>query len=264
MQRWSFVMSLSLFARKTVICWCLAAASPAVVFGQPSFSPQGGEYPIAGALPGDQTYPCAAINANGGYLVWQDNAVTTNGLRIRAESLNGNLIGANAPFAVSAVAMAKTTGDQEKPQVALLQGGGAVIVWQGGKSGFQQVFARFLGAAAGSFTTKDLRISTHTRNNQIDPHVATLANGSVVVVWSSFGQDGSLQGIFARLFSAAGKPLGNEFQVNQFSQNNQRNPAVAALTDGNFGGLDFRVAAQQLQRGCVRPHFQQFRLPRRR
>ena len=227
-------MLLSSFIRRKVVCWFLAAASPLIAFGQTNFSPQGVEYAIAGVFPGDQAYPCVAINSSGGCLVWQDNSVTTNGLRIRAERLNSgftSLDGTN--FVVSAVAKAKTTGDQEKPQVASLPGGGAVVVWQGGKTGLQQIFARFLNSA-GSFITKDLRVSAFPRINQTNPQVAVLANGNVVVVWSSFGQDGSMEGIFARIFSATGSPLGAEFQVNQSYLYNQRSPALSALSDGRF------------------------------
>lgn len=229
-------MSFLLFTRKAVICWCLAAASPLVVLGQANLAPQGGESAIAGIFAGDQVRPGVAVNSGGGYLVWQDNSLTDNGLRIRAARLSSNLSSAaGSDFAVSAIAYkkSKTTGDQEKPQVALLPDGGAAIVWQGGKVGAQKIYARFLGAD-GLFLTKDVRVSSHTRNNQMDAQVATLADGNVVVVWSSLGQDGSMQGVFARLLSPAGHPLGNEFQVNQYTLNNQRNPAVAALANGGF------------------------------
>jgi hypothetical protein len=226
-------MSLSLFARKTVIRWWLVVAAPAVVFGQTNFTPSGPEYPIAGSLPGDQVYAAAAINANGGYLVWQDNSVNSSGQRIRAKRLDSNfsLFGTN--FSVSSVVNSKTGGNQNKPQVALLQNGGAVFVWQGGIVRNQQIHARFLGAK-GSFVTADVHVSTHTKYSQSNAQVATLADGSVVIVWSSDGQDGSMQGVFARRFSATGKALGAEFQVNQYTLNNQRTPAVAGLADGNF------------------------------
>ncbi len=227
------IMSLSFFTRKMLACGFLAVASPVIAFGQAAFTPQGGESAIAGALPGDQVYPCAAINSNGGYLVWQDNAVTPHGLRIRAERLDSDLASAGPNFVVSAVAKAKTTGNQEKPKVALLNDGGAVFVWQGGKPGAQKIYARFLGAG-GSFLTKDVRVSTHKKNQQSDGQVATLADGTVVVVWASDGQDGSMLGVFARRFSPTGSALGAEFQLNQFTQNNQRSPALAALANGGF------------------------------
>jgi hypothetical protein len=178
-------------------------------------------------------YPAASISADGGFLTWQDNSVMTNGLRIRAARLSSSLTTVSN-FVVSAAAKVKTTGDQEKPQTALLHNGGAVFVWQGGKVGAQQIYARFLGSNGLFIGRTDIRVSTHTRNNQSNPQVATLADGSVMIVWSSYGQDGSMLGVFARHFSATGSAIGSEFQVNQFTLNNQRNPSVAALADGGF------------------------------
>jgi hypothetical protein len=226
-------MSLSLFARKTVIRWWLVMAAPAVVFGQTNFTPSGPEYPIAGSLPGDQVYPAAAINANGGYLVWQDNSVAKSGVRIRAARLNGSLT-VISNFLVSSVAKAATSGDQERPQVAMLNSGGAVVVWQGGKHGSQKIYARFISPDGKFLVKQDVRVSAYPKYNQINPRVVTLTNGTVVIVWASYGQDGSMLGVFARLFSPAGKALGSEFQVNQYTLNNQRTPAVAGLADGNF------------------------------
>jgi hypothetical protein len=237
-------MSLSLFARKTVIRWWLVVAAPAVVFGQTNFTPSGPEYPIAGSLPGDQVYPAAAINANGGYLVWQDNSVAKTGVRIRAARLNDGLT-VISNFLVSSVAKATTTGDQEKPQVALLNGGGAVVVWQGGKHGFQKTYARFIGPSGKFLLKQDVRVSAYPKYNQINPQVVTLTNGTVVIVWASDGQDGSMLGVFARLFSPAGKALGPEFQVNQYTSFNQRTPGVAALASGNY----VIVWISELQRG---------------
>lgn len=209
---------------------------------QNAFSPGGVNYPIAGALPGDQTLPHAAITGAGGYLVWQDNAADTNGLGIRAERLDALLNKSSLPFRVNAT----QAGDQEQPQVSILADGGAVFVWQGGKFGFQKIFARFIGPSGTTFPTGEILVNTYTNEYQIDPSVATLTDGSVVVVWSSYGQDGSLQGIYGQRLSSAGVKLGNEFQVNQFVLNNQRTPSVAALTNGGF----VVTWVSELQRGA--------------
>ncbi|NOS71123.1 MAG: hypothetical protein HOP33_14480 [Verrucomicrobia bacterium] len=189
----------------------------------------GGEYSIAGQLRADQSKPRAAISHEGGYLVWQDNVCDRDGLGIRAVALNANLQKSGAMFRVNTLGQY----DQENPRVALLRGGGAVFVWQGGRPGFQKVHARFL-SSAGSFVTGDVRVSAYTNGFQIHPDVATLADGSVIVVWASLGQDGSYQGVYGQRFASNGGRLGNEFRINQFTSNNQRTPSVAALTNGNF------------------------------
>jgi hypothetical protein len=217
-----------------------------LVNGQNAFSPGGNDYVIAGALAGDQTAPQAAVNAAGGFVVWQDNSANVNGLRIRAQRLNSSFNRAQLPFLVSSVAGNANAGDQENPQVALLKDGGAVFVWQGGRFGFQKIYARF-AAPNGTFLTSDIRVNSFTNSFQINPSVATLADGSVVVVWASDGQDGDMQGIFGQRFSATGAKLGSEFQINEWSFRNQRTPAVTALANTNF----VVTWVSELQRGST-------------
>lgn len=211
----------------------LAIVSPAFAIAQPTPTALGAEFPIVGSITGDQMFPQLAANATGGYLVWQDNSVTDLGLRIRAARMNTALSPVDGPIIVSSAAKSKTAGNQEKPQVALLSDGGAAIVWQGGKPGKQQIFARFV-SAEGLLVKKDIRISRNTKNNQSDPAVTVLNDGSILIVWSSSRQDGDMDGIFGQRLSATGSKVGNEFQINQFTANNQRSPAVAALANGGF------------------------------
>src|SRR5882757_1409731 len=93
------IMSFSLFARRPmVVCWCLLAASSMAVFAQDGFPRQGGEYALAGVLPGDQVHPQVSLTSSGGYVVWQDNAIDNNGLGIGAMQLDGSFTGSGVPF----------------------------------------------------------------------------------------------------------------------------------------------------------------------
>ena len=71
---------------------------------------------------------------------------------------------------------------------------------------------------------------------RVNPAVATLASGNVAVVWASFNQagPGSLLDVYGQVFTPAGKKVGGEFLINQFTAFNQRTPAVAALKNGGF------------------------------
>ena len=114
---------------------------PAAVFGQTNYySKNGTEYAVIGSLPGDQVFPDAAVTTTGGFVVWQDNATDGSGWGISARRLDGTLSGTLSTFRVNQ----QGTNDQENPRVALLKNGGAVFVWQGGKQGYQHIFARFL------------------------------------------------------------------------------------------------------------------------
>jgi len=207
----------------------LFAGIATALLAQNTYSPQGGEYPIAGYLPGDQVHPQISLGANGGYVVWQDNVTDGDGFGISARRINANGLPYFGVFRVNEQA----GGDQENVRVAPLKDGGAVFVWQGGSPGFQHVYARFL-KSDGTFATGDRLVNTYTNNHQVDPTVSVLAGGNVVVTWSSYGQNGSIYGVYAQIFSPAGDRVGSEFQVIQPTTVSQRSPSVAALPDGGF------------------------------
>lgn len=221
-------MPSPLSACRRLLFFCLAVVFPWVVQGQ-TFAPQGGQYSIAGAVPGDQTLPHLSLKTAGGYVVWEDNSTDGDGLGISARRLDSSLSGSLGNFRVNQQGAA----DQEKPRVALLNNGGAAFVWQGGKQGFQNIYARFL-SPSNTWLTGDVLVNASTNHAKLNPVLTSLLDGTVVVVWSSFGQDGSLQGVYAQRFSISGQKLGGEFQLNQTTPYNQRTPAIGALSDGNF------------------------------
>ena len=80
----------------------------------------------------------------------------------------------------------------------------------------------------------EFQVNSYTFNAQFGPAVAADANGNFVVVWTSVGQDGSINGLVGRRFDAAGTPRGSEFQVNTYTTGYQFQAAVASDADGNF------------------------------
>jgi hypothetical protein len=223
-------MSSFFIAARHTLWLCLAALlAPAIIHSQSAYVPQGEEYPVAGLLRGDQVFPRLSISRSGGYLVWQDNITDGDGFGISARRLGGGMSGNLAVFRVNE----QGVSDQEHPDVTLTSDGGAVFFWHGGEAGQQNVFARFMGAD-GVFLTGDVRVNTHTANQQRFPTIGALPNNQVVIIWSSHGQDGSLEGVFGQKFSTTGRPIGVEFRVNQYTAFNQRNPALAVLENGDF------------------------------
>lgn len=77
-------------------------------------------------------------------------------------------------------------------------------------------------------------VNASTDNDQIEPKVATLANGDFVVIWASLGQDGSGYGGYGRLFDRAGNAISSEFQINTFTSGDQFPSHVAPLANGGF------------------------------
>ncbi len=127
----------------------------------------------------------------------------------------------------------ETAGFQGEPAVAMDAGGGFVAVWRdsGGDAG--DVLGRLFDAA-GNPLGGEFLVNTFTTGNQRRPAVARDGAGNFVVVWDSFGQDGSSYGVFAQRYDADGLPLGGEFQVNSHTTDSQASPAVAADAAGGF------------------------------
>ena len=196
------------------------------------FTPQGAQYAPAGLLPGDQVYPTISIKAGGGMVVWEDNYTDGDGAGVSARRLDGSLSGSLSVFRVNA------TGafDQSRPCVAALNDGGNVFAWQGGKPSFQHIYVRFMTSAGIWVTTNDVMASTSTNRYQETPAMTVLTGGDVVVIWASINQEsaGSMQGVYGQRFNSAGAKVGGEFLINQFTSYNQRNPSIAALSDGRF------------------------------
>ena len=224
------VLSLTFFG-----CWLFVVSLVSVASAQTNYyTANGTEYTVIGSLPGDQVFPDVAISSttNGGFVVWQDNVTDGDSWGISARRLDATLSGALSTFRVNATG----AGSQENPRVALLKNGGAAFVWQGGKLGFQHIYARFLTPTNTFLTTNDLPVSTFTNNFQINPALAVLTNGNVVVVWASYNQaaSNSMQDVYAQILSPTGTAIGTNFLVNQFTSYNQRTPAIAALPGGGF------------------------------
>jgi len=99
------------------------------------------------------------------------------------------------------------------------------------------VFARRF-RADGAPRGLDFRVNTYTTGRQIPNRVASTvaadAAGNFVVVWESYGQDGSGSGVFGQRYDSTGTPQGAEFQVNTYTPGSQALPAVAADGTGNF------------------------------
>lgn len=77
-------------------------------------------------------------------------------------------------------------------------------------------------------------VNEESAGNQREPAIATASDGSSIVVWQSYGQDGDYFGIYGRRLDALGQPMGPEFLVNNQTARSQEAPDVAMADDGRF------------------------------
>jgi protocatechuate 3,4-dioxygenase beta subunit len=128
-----------------------------------------------------------------------------------------------------------TNSDQNGPVIAANAAGNTVFVWQSssqdgnGLGVYAQPF-NATGAPLGG----EFRVNTTVTGEQSHPAAAMDASGNFIVVFQGATKDGSLLGIFAQRYNAAGAAVGGEFQVNTFTTANQSLPVVAMRPTGEF------------------------------
>jgi len=191
------------------------------------FVAEGTQYAPVGSPLGDQLAPSVAFRANGGCLVWHDNLTDGDGFGISVRRLSGQLSGLS-----SLRVNEDPLGDQENPQAAILADGSSLIVWQSGSRNSQKIVARIL-KADGQFAGSEFLVSAGAEDSR-NPNLSVARDGSVLVVWTAVGVDGSMAAVQARRLSPDGSPVGEAFLINQTTEFNQRDPVVATTGDGNW------------------------------
>lgn len=80
----------------------------------------------------------------------------------------------------------------------------------------------------------EFQVNQYFVGYQIDPDVASDAQGNFVVVWASYGQDGHGWGSYGRRYSAAGVPLGPEIRINVETDSSEWYPVIGMDSAGSF------------------------------
>jgi hypothetical protein len=202
------------------------------IFGQrfdAEGTPLGDEFAVNTYTTDRQGGPAVALDGAGNFVVvWtsvpgQDGS--NQGVFGRRYDASGAAVGDE--FLVNEY----TTFGQFSASVGFDSAGNFVVVWATEGSG-RGIRARRFDAnlLAGS----ELAVSTQTTLVKAAPALAMNPDGSFVVTWSSYGQDGSRWGVFGRRFDDTGDPLGGEFAVNTHTTLDQDRSDVAAVGGGAF------------------------------
>lgn len=202
----------------------------------------------------DQESPALAMDPAGNWvIVWEghDQSGSFGDVYARRYDAKGVAQGGEIPINQA------TNGPQGSPAVAMDADGRFLVAWESlfapGDNQNGVVARRFSrqGAPLGA----ELLVNTYTQHIQGTPAVAMRADGRSVIVWQSFGQDGSDHGVYGQRFSAAGAKQGPEFRANTFTEGIQNEPTVAMGEKGFLvawrsfgqGGQSSGVHAQAFQ-----------------
>ena len=144
-------------------------------------------------------------------IAWTSDGQDGSGYGVFAQLFDAD----GAPQATELQVNTYITGAQSSPSVASDDDGDFVIAWNSdGQDGSSYgIFARRFDAA-GAPQGVEFRVNTYITGSQSLPAVSSSTSGDFVVAWTSFGQDGFSNGVFAQRFDAAGAPQGVEFRVN--------------------------------------------------
>jgi len=176
---------------------------------------------------GDQSPASVTALSDGGFVVaWSSADAQVYGQRFGSDG-----VAVGGEFRINS----SVTGSHTSVAVSGFADGGFLSAWAANGQGgdLYEIYGQRYkadGAAIGS----EFRINSYTQSNQIQPALATMADGGFVVTWSSIGQDGSGFGIYGQRFTSDGAPVGTEFRVNTRTVGNQAYSSPAALLDGGF------------------------------
>lgn len=174
----------------------------------------------------------AVVAVDGGYVVtWMSYGQDGSGRGIYMQRFDN----AGAKQGIETLVNHETEGHQSKPTIAQTDSG-YVIVWQsvGQESdGSTGIYAQRFDHTGNKLGAETLINSTMS-GDQTEPTVTGLASGGYVVAWSSYGQDGSGEGVYMKQYAANGTLVVDEKQVNTTTAHDQSEPSVASLADGGY------------------------------
>jgi hypothetical protein len=139
--------------------------------------------------------------------------------------------------------------EQSAPDAARQADLGYVTVWESSDADNDvDIKARLFGTD-GSAGENEFKVNTTDAGWQNAPTVGTSTAGKFVVAWQSYGQDGDVEGVYFRRFDTDGSPLSAEIQVNQVTDYEQYEPALAVDQAAGFDGAFAVVWTSFLQPG---------------
>ncbi len=192
----------------------------------------GDEFRVNSQTNNDQEASSVTGLSDGGFVVtWQSDGQDGSGYGVYGQKYDSDGIAAGNEFQVNT----QTNNAQDAPSITALSDGGFVVTWQSdGQDGSDFGVYGQKYDSDGITAGNEFRINTYTDNDQADPSITGLSDGGFVVTWQSYGQDGSNFGVYGQRYDSDGNTVGDEFQVNTSTDNDQWHSSVTALSEGGF------------------------------
>jgi hypothetical protein len=219
-------------------------------------TPLTGEFMVNTTIAYSQAKPAVTKRRDGSFVVvwesWKQDSSTPAGYGMYARLFGRN----GAPLTGEIPVNTYTADYQWYGDVESFDDNSFAVVWcsweQDGSDG-SIMLQRF--APNGTKVGGEMPVNATTANYQWLPRIRKFADGGFAVVWSSWKQDGSREGVYAQLFDAGGRKTSFETQVNVTTESFQWEPDV--VTSGpdtltvvwsSWGqtGKDYDVVARRI------------------
>lgn len=219
---------------RSIIAWTDSAAdgSGSGVYARRYLAngePAGPVFALHTNTTGNQDQVRVAVQPNGVFAaVWRSDA-DESGPSFRLFNAEGNPLGTQERPIQTSLFAAK------EPAIAADGQGRYTVVWtaySNATASFDIALQRI--SASGDLIGGVTRVNDFVSGTQGRPRVACGQAGQCTVAWQSFGQDGDLNGIYARRIAADGSYASDEFAVNEIGTRDQNSPTVAMHPDGAF------------------------------
>lgn len=196
-----------------------------------SGTPKGNEFQVNSITDHFQLNPSVAATKDGKFIITWISYRLSQGGNIAARSFDssGNPLGPE--FQVNTF----SDGYQGEPDIAVDGQGNFIIIWQSWEQdgdGFGIFGRRY--TADNNPDGIEFQVNTTAVDDQVHPAAAMDESGNCVVVWTSFGQNNVLSGIYAQRLSPSGIFLGPEFQINETTAGYRDWPDLIMDQWGNF------------------------------
>lgn len=179
---------------------------------------------------GNQITPDVAIDDDGNFVVvWSGLGISGMGEQ-DDEGVFGQLFSANGdPIGGQFGVNQSSDGIQDAPAVAMdASTGDFVVTWASHEQG--GIMARRFSASGAA--TGEFLVNETTGTHHAWPDVAMDNQGEFAVTWTA--QDSSSFGVYAQRYTANSTKIGGEFQVNEFTDNQQEKSRIAMDDNGAF------------------------------
>ncbi len=152
------------------------------------------------ALAGEQIIPHLAVDGSGGAIItWMDHRSGT--WDIYAQRVNS---AGTVQWTTDGIAISTAAGEQIYPQLISDNSGGAIITWEDGRSGTDDIYAQHVNRfGAVQWTVDGVGIST-AANYQSNPQLISDGSGGAIIIWED-PRSGTNYDIYAQDISASGR-----------------------------------------------------------